>query len=112
MRQDVAIKMLDVSQAVLKREKYSCLLEEYRRLDKQVLSIFREIKPSQRDALMEYMAVLGDMNLCLLEEACMEALTAGASPRPTEKPKGCHCEEQSDVAISSEIDRPQLKNGQ
>ena len=78
MRRDVTLKMLDISEAVLKHEEYGCLLAEYRRLDKQVLKVYQEIQPRQRDVLMAYMGVLGEMNMRLLEEACREALESEA----------------------------------
>ena len=70
MRRDVALKILDAGERVLQSEPYCRLLEEYRRLDIQVLGVLKEIDPRQRDILMAYLGVLGEMNLRLMEEAC------------------------------------------
>ncbi len=72
MRREVALKMLDVGERVLKSEAYCRLLEEYRRLDVAVLSVFGELEPQQRDVIMAYMGVLAEMNLRLMEEACSD----------------------------------------
>ena len=72
MRRDVALKILDAGERVLQSEAYCRLLEEYRRLDIQVLGVLKEIDPRQRDILMAYLGVLGEMNLRLMEEACSD----------------------------------------
>lgn len=72
MRRDVALKILDAGERVLQSESYCRLLEEYRRLDIQVLGVLKEIDPRQRDILMAYLGVLGEMNLRLMEEACSD----------------------------------------
>ena len=72
MRREVALKILDVGERLLKSENYCRLLAEYRRLDTQLLKVFDEIQPQQRDILMAYIGILIEINLRQLEEACSD----------------------------------------
>lgn len=70
MDQEVGRRMLQVEEHAFQDERYRQLLEEYRVLDARLLRALDTMTKEQRDAVMDYLGLLGEMFRKMLAIAC------------------------------------------
>lgn len=70
MDQEVGRRMLKVEELAFQDERYQQLLEEYRVLDARLLRALDTMAQEQRDVVMDYLGLLGEMFRRMLSIAC------------------------------------------
>ena len=70
MDQTMTERLVDVYEQAGKDVEYRQLLEEYRVREQQLLEQLEVMNASQRDAVLDYLGLTGEMHRKLLELAC------------------------------------------
>ena len=70
MDQTMTERLVDVYEQAGKDVEYRQLLEEYRVREQQLLEQLEVMNASQRDAVLDYLGLAGEMHRKLLELAC------------------------------------------
>lgn len=64
--------LVAIQEAMASDPDYRQLIREYRALDKKMLHLFKILPPDQRDLLMDYLGVCGEMHRKMLIYACKQ----------------------------------------
>lgn len=70
MDRKVVNRILKVGELAYQNEEYRLLLEEYRVLDRRLLRALETMTKEQRDAVMDYLGLFGELHRRQLAIAC------------------------------------------